>query len=81
MVQKGKPDPEVFLLAAQKLNAVSRECLVFEDAFHGIKAAHAAGMKVVALTTTYPADKLMDADRIIKDFTEISFAAIQALLE
>jgi len=52
-VQKGKPDPEVFLKAAAALNVEPQDCVVFEDAVYGIQAALAAGMKAVALTTTH----------------------------
>jgi HAD superfamily hydrolase (TIGR01509 family) len=45
--KKGKPDPEPFLLAAQKLGVNPRECLVFEDTEMGIQAATAAGMASV----------------------------------
>jgi len=42
-VQKGKPDPEIFLTAARKLNKDPKECLILEDSYNGIRAAHAAG--------------------------------------
>lgn len=54
-VARGKPAPDVFIEAARRLNVPSEECLVFEDAPMGIEAAHAAGMRVVALTTSFPA--------------------------
>jgi beta-phosphoglucomutase len=72
-VKLGKPDPQIFLVAAAKLGVKPETCIVFEDSFHGVEAAHKAGMKVIALTTTYPAELLNKADLIIKDFTEMSF--------
>jgi sugar-phosphatase len=57
-VARGKPSPEVYLLAASRLGAAPSECLVLEDAPAGIEAARAAGMSVVGLATTYPADRL-----------------------
>jgi HAD superfamily hydrolase (TIGR01509 family) len=53
-VTKGKPDPEVFLVAAARLGVDALNCVVFEDAPLGIEAAHRAGMRVVALTTMLP---------------------------
>ena len=70
-VIKGKPDPEIYLKTAQKLACSPRSCLVFEDSIPGLIAAKNAGMKVIALTTTYPPAELKDADYIISDFTEI----------
>lgn len=74
MVTHCKPDPEIFLTAASKLGLQPEECLVFEDANSGIAAAKAAGMKVIALTTTHRAEQLIGSkpDRIIEDFTHIS---------
>mgnify|MGYP006271419089 CR=1 FL=1 len=53
-VGRGKPAPDVFIEAARRLNMPAEECLVFEDAPMGVEAAHAAGMRVVALTTSFP---------------------------
>jgi beta-phosphoglucomutase family hydrolase len=60
-VQRGKPDPEVFLLGAQRLGCAPENCIVFEDAFVGIAAGLAGGMKVVGIATTHPIEKLTDA--------------------
>jgi beta-phosphoglucomutase family hydrolase len=57
-VSRGKPDPEVFLTAADRLGVRANRCVVFEDAPLGIEAAHRAGMRVVALTTMLSADDL-----------------------
>ena len=53
-VRNGKPDPEPYLKGAELLRARPAECVVVEDAVAGIRAAHAAGMRVIALPTTYP---------------------------
>jgi beta-phosphoglucomutase len=50
-IANGKPDPEIFLKSAMKLGIEPQNCIVFEDAFKGFEAAHAAGMKSVAITT------------------------------
>jgi len=47
MVERGKPDPDLFLFAAERLNVSPADCLVVEDSVHGIIAAQAAGMEVV----------------------------------
>jgi beta-phosphoglucomutase family hydrolase len=57
-VTRGKPDPEVFLKAAEKLGAQPSACVVIEDAQVGIRAAKTAGMKALAVTTTHPAESL-----------------------
>jgi len=57
-VTRGKPDPAVFLKAAEKLGADPSACVVIEDAHVGIRAAKSAGMKVLAVTTTHQADSL-----------------------
>jgi mannitol-1-/sugar-/sorbitol-6-phosphatase len=69
-VSRGKPDPEPYLLAAQRLGVAPRRCTVFEDAPAGVTAGHAAGMRVVALTTTVSADELDGADRIVANLAE-----------
>jgi beta-phosphoglucomutase len=71
MVAKGKPDPEIFLLAARELHVCPAGCLVVEDSVSGIHAALAAGMRVVAITTTNTRERLAEADMIIDNFTEL----------
>lgn len=74
MIQKGKPDPSCYLLAAGKLGAAPAECVVFEDSFAGIQAGKAAGMRVVALASTNPAEQLADkADRVVANLQEITW--------
>jgi mannitol-1-/sugar-/sorbitol-6-phosphatase len=71
-VVHGKPDPEPYLKGAARLGFSPAECLVIEDAPAGIAAARAAGMTVIGLASTYGAEKLVDADAIIKSFRELS---------
>ena len=72
-ISKGKPDPEIYLKTASLLNIPTENCLVFEDAVVGVNAARAAGMKVIALTTTQSKEELKDADMIIENFKVESF--------
>jgi mannitol-1-/sugar-/sorbitol-6-phosphatase len=68
-VAAGKPDPEGYLAGARLLGAPPRRCVVFEDAPAGIQAARAAGMAVVAITTTHAAAALAGASAVIVDLT------------
>jgi len=68
-VTRGKPAPDIFLAAAGALRVSPAECVVFEDAPAGIAAAHAAGMRVVALATSHSPADLAGADRLATDFT------------
>ncbi len=79
-VTQGKPDPEVFLIAAGRMGVDPRRCVVIEDATHGITAAHRAGMKAVAITTTRPASAFPEADRVISALSELSPAGLAGLL-
>jgi beta-phosphoglucomutase family hydrolase len=64
-VSEGKPSPQVFLLAAQKLGAEPGDCIVVEDSIAGVIAAKKAGMHCIAVTNTHPTDKLTDADMVV----------------
>ena len=64
-----KPDPEIYLKAAELLNVDPRHCVAFEDSFAGIQAARAAGMAVVGLQTTHP--HLPAVDLEIGDFNSL----------
>jgi len=79
-VTRGKPDPEVFLKAAAGIGVEPRNCLVIEDVPAGIRAAHAAGMKCVALTTTRPAGELCEADLVLDDLTSFGVEGVERLL-
>jgi len=66
-----KPNPDIFLYAARKLNSQPEHCLVIEDSPHGIEAAKRAGMRCIALTTTYTRDKLAQADLVVDSYSQI----------
>ncbi|MFZ0772726.1 MAG: HAD-IA family hydrolase [Candidatus Sulfotelmatobacter sp.] len=70
-VANGKPHPEPYLRGAEALAVAPSECVVIEDAPAGIRAAHAGGMKVIALTSTYPASALGEADAVIQKLQQI----------
>jgi sugar-phosphatase len=61
-VKRGKPNPEVYLLAAARLDVRPEKCVVIEDAPAGISAAHAAGMRVIAVASTHSQAELGEAD-------------------
>ncbi len=62
---ESKPIPQTYLLAAQKLGAESKDCIVIEDSPLGIKAAKAVGMKCLAVTNTHPKEELNEADNVV----------------
>ena len=70
-VQRGKPAPDVFLQAAEKVRTEPKRCVVFEDAPSGVAAARAAGMKVVGVTTTHPGGHLEGVDREVARLDEL----------
>lgn len=76
-VSKAKPDPEVFLIGAKKLNLAPKNCIVFEDAIAGVEAAKIANMTAIGI-----GDKeiLCEADFVFKDFTEINLDFLNNLL-
>lgn len=75
-VRQGKPHPEVFLKAAERLGWAPERCVVFEDAHVGIAAAQAGGMKVVAVATTHPLEELGTADLAVRRLDELQPAQI-----
>jgi sugar-phosphatase len=70
-VTHGKPSPEPFLKGAALLGFAPEDCLVFEDSPAGIASARSAGMKAIALQTTYPADQLQAANAIIGSLADV----------
>lgn len=69
-VERGKPDPEIFLAAASKLGVAPGDCVVIEDAPAGIEAAKRGGMRCIGLTTTHAATSLGQADRVVDSLAE-----------
>ena len=80
-VARTKPHPDCFLLAADTLGIPVERCVVFEDSFHGLEAANRAGMKVVGLATTNPADAIVDkCEVVISDFVGFSYEKMMGVL-
>ena len=84
-IEKGKPDPEGYLLALERLNqndnnAISPdECIVIEDSHWGLEAGKAAGMHTVAITNSYDAEQLALAERIVGRLDELTIDDLQQL--
>ena len=76
---RGKPDPAVFLLAAQLLGVESSRCLVIEDSVAGVEAARRANMHCLAVCTTNPPEKLTAADIVIADLTRLTHDLLTSL--
>lgn len=85
-VKNGKPAPDAYLKALEELNKKHptkniqpKECLVVEDSKHGLISAQSAGMKVVAVTTTYPEDELRSADKVVPVLTALRLKDLEGL--
>jgi len=72
-ITKGKPDPQIFLMASQRLNIAPEECIVFEDAILGVEAARRAGMRCVGVDRHNDLSRLKKADIIVKDLSEVNY--------
>ena len=78
-VRRGKPDPEIFLLSAERLGVEPGNAVVFEDAFFGFEAAKRAGMKAIGITTVNSYDEIMRSEGVVEahaDFQEMDPDAI-----
>jgi beta-phosphoglucomutase len=79
-VTRGKPDPQVFLMAAERLGVPPASCVVIEDAVHGVEAAKRADMAAIALTGTSTYAELGSADLIVESLRELSPVTIRAII-
>ncbi len=73
---KGKPDPEPYLRAAQGLGLSPRRCVVIEDTPGGLRAARAAGMIAVAVTHSCPREHLGEADLVVEDLAAVDLGVL-----
>jgi len=78
-ITKGKPDPQVFLMAAQRLKCYPDECVIFEDATLGVEAAKRAGIKCVGIDRDNHPDLFKKADIVVHDLSEIGFEKIVSI--
>jgi len=74
-VTHGKPHPEPYLKGAERIGFPAPECLVIEDAPAGIQSARAAGSKVIGLASTYPLERLSQADAVVQALPRIQISA------
>ncbi len=79
-VKSKKPNPELFLHAAQGIEIPPQNCVVIEDTPNGIQAAKSAGCKCIAVTNSTTADKLSQADRIVSTLTNVTLADLIAMV-
>ncbi len=70
-VARPKPFPDVFLRAAELLGMPPGPCVVIEDSAAGVDAAHAAGMRAIAITNSLPSNRLIHADHVVQTYGEI----------
>jgi beta-phosphoglucomutase family hydrolase len=75
-VAESKPSPQIYLLAAEKLGAEPRHCLVIEDSPLGVTGAKAAGMKCLAVTNTHPEQVLRGADKVVDSLEEVDLITL-----
>jgi len=80
-VTRGKPDPQVFLLASERLGIAPGLCVVVEDAVIGVEAAKRAGMRAVALTSSHPRDAFARADLVVDSLTELTPELLCGLID
>lgn len=71
-VNRGKPDPEIYIKTAAALGYDPGHCIVLEDSLSGIASGKAAGCKVVGISTTHTAEELSESDLVVADFEGIS---------
>ena len=79
-VARGKPAPDIYLTASRELGVSHENCLVIEDAPHGVAAAKAAGMCCLAISTSASEPELGAADRVVRGFDEVDLALLQDLM-
>lgn len=77
-IVNGKPEPDIFLTTARLLGVEPSGCVVIEDSRPGVAAALAAGMRVIAITNTHPAEELTEATQVVSDYEQLRQVLIGA---
>ena len=80
-ITKGKPDPQIFLMAKDKLGLEINECVVFEDAVLGIEAAKAGGFVAIGIDRHQDPQRLNQADLVVQDLEELNYHKLQTLIK
>jgi sugar-phosphatase len=80
-ITHGKPHPEGYLTAAARLGFEPKDCVVIEDTPPGIEAAHAGGMRAIAVAATYPRAALTAAEAIIERLTDLEISVHSELIQ
>jgi HAD superfamily hydrolase (TIGR01509 family) len=86
-VARSKPHPDPFLEALARINAGSTariepiECLVVEDSIYGLQSAHAAGMRCLAVTNSFPRELLAEAELVVASLEDVSLGQLESLFE
>ncbi len=80
-VKNKKPDPELFLLAAERMGIEPADCVIIEDAPNGVQAAKAAGAKCIAVTNSTNAENLSEADLVCDSLEKIKLDVIKMLTQ
>lgn len=81
MITHKKPHPEIYERAAKEIGLDPAQCVAVEDALTGIASARGAGMKVLAVTNSFPAEKLSAADQIVDSLEHVTLDTVRALLD
>lgn len=79
---ESKPSPDCYLKGAAKFGFKSKDCVVFEDSFNGLKSGHAAEMTVIGLSTTNPSDAIAPySDLVVPDFSTLDYDSVLCLMK
>lgn len=80
-ITEGKPNPEIFLKSAEKLSVAPEDCLVFEDAVGGFKAAHRARMRSIGIATVNSIEEILKLESVVEAHADFTNLEPQNLIE